>query len=143
MKQAPFLLLALVCISAVVGHGQERGFVVVAHPDLETDSVTRNDLKRIFLKFKSRWPSGERAKPVDQRFDAAIRLAFSQRILGKSLAAVESYWNGQVFAGKDSPPPMLGSDQEVLQYIKQNPGAVGYISDASGQIGVKVLRVRD
>ncbi len=54
---------------------------------------------------------------------------------------VDAYWQGLVFSGKASPPPTVGSDQEVVSFVRSTPGAVGYVSAGADTGGVKVLTI--
>ena len=141
------MLLALslfAIMTAVVGvaDAQEASFKVVAHPALGQDSVSARDLKNIFLKRTAKWSSGERANPVDQKATSSVRKVFTSQVLGKTMAAVDSYWQAQVFSGKTSVPPTVSSDREVLEYVRSNPGAAGYVSQSASTGGVKVLKIQ-
>ena len=65
---------------------------------------------------------------VNQDKASKTREAFTKTVLGKSTAAVESYWQQQIFAGKDVPPAEKASDADVIAFVKSNPGGVGYVS---------------
>jgi hypothetical protein len=41
------------------------------------------------------------------------------------------------------PPPQMKSDREVLDYVKANRGAIGYVSRRAPLKGVKVLKVTE
>ena len=62
-------------------------------------------------------------------------------VLGKTVSAVKSYWQQQIFAGREVPPVEKTSDAEVIAFVKANRGAVGYVSDTAAVTGVRVLRV--
>ena len=70
-----------------------------------------------------------------------VRAAFSEGVLNRSLADVESYWNSQVFSGKATPPRTASTDQEVLDFVRSTPGAVGYVSGDASTSGVQVLTI--
>lgn len=105
--------------------------------DLPGDVVTK-----LFLKQTTKFPNGTAAQPVDQAKGSAVRAAFSKGMLGRGVAAVESYWQQQIFSGKDVPPPTKASDDEVVAYVKANPGAIGYVSAGASTAGVKVVDVK-
>ena len=66
--------------------------------------------------------------------------AFARAILGKSAAALESFWQQQIFAGKDVPPAEKGSDADVLAFVRGNPKAIGYVA-AGTDLGAGVKAV--
>ena len=83
-----------------------------------------------------------KVQPVDQAGDRSVRRSFSESVHGKSVAAVKSYWQTMIFSGRSTPPPELDTDGQVLQYLRDNTGGIGYVSaGASTGSGVKVLRI--
>jgi hypothetical protein len=62
--------------------------------------------------------------------------------LGKTDAALQTYYRSLVFTGKASMPKALGSDAEVMAYVAKTRGAVGYVSSGSSTAGVKVIEVQ-
>jgi ABC-type phosphate transport system substrate-binding protein len=82
------------------------------------------------------------AAPVYQVKAAAPRIVFDKTVLGKSVAAVETYWQQQIFSGKDVPPPAKGSDDDVIAFVKATPGGIGYVSAGAAVAGVKVIGVK-
>jgi ABC-type phosphate transport system substrate-binding protein len=104
-------------------------FVVIVHPSVTGASIRRADLGAVFLKKASRWSSGGRAVPVDQSGTSPVRIAFSEGVLGQPVAQVVQYWQKQMFsAARLTPPPVKGSDAEVIAFVAKNAGAVGYVA---------------
>ena len=126
--------------SAFAGEGPE--FRVIVHPESSDTTVTRQLLTEVFLKTTTRWPDGETIRPVDQRSDAAVRKAFSESVLKRSVTAVRSYWQQRIFAGRDVPPPELDSDDAVVRYVSEHRGAVGYVSPSTRMAETKVVTVK-
>jgi len=71
-----------------------------------------------------------------------VRRRFSEQVLNRSVTAVRSYWQQIIFSGRDVPPPELGGDAEVLEFVKKHVGAIGYVSGAASTNGAKVIAVR-
>jgi hypothetical protein len=55
--------------------------------------------------------------------------------------SVKSFWQEVVFSGRGEPPPERTSDAAVIAFVRANPNAVGYISDATPAESVKVISV--
>lgn len=117
------------------------GYKVVVNASNPASSLTRKQAAAIFMKKASKWEHGTPAVAVDQVAAANARETFSKEVLGKSVSAVKSYWQQQIFAGAEVPPVEKSSDDEVIAFVKSNPGAIGYVSDTSAAAGVKTLRV--
>ena len=135
------LLLTLGSLLSAQGGAGYRVIVNTAHPGT---SMRRSEVSNIFLKKTSRWGHGAPATPVDQSTTSQVRVAFSKEVHGRSIDAVQSYWQQQIFSGRDTPPRVKLSDAEVMTFVQSNPGAIGYVSDAATLIdGVKFLTVTD
>jgi ABC-type phosphate transport system substrate-binding protein len=120
-----------------------QGVKVVANGSTDVGDVSVPAVAKIFLKQEKKFASGSAAVPVDQQKSAAPRAAFAKEVLGKSVGALEQYWQQQIFSGKDTPPDAKNSDDEVLAFIKSTPGAIGYVSAAASiPSGVKVITLK-
>jgi ABC-type phosphate transport system substrate-binding protein len=134
--------MSVLC-GASSAHGAEESFRVVVHPQVKGNQIARAALASIFLKQAPRWSDGSAVLPVDQSIRSGVRSSFSNRMLGKSLLEVQVYWQHQIGRGI-TPPPVKGSDDEVLGYVASTPGAIGYVSNsASVPQGVKAIVVTD
>jgi ABC-type phosphate transport system substrate-binding protein len=107
------------------------GFKVIAHPSLPGQKVKRSDLAAVYMRKVGRWGDGRSALPVDQPASADVRKRFSEEILGLNVVLASQYWLKQMTAGGSGrrlPPVVKSTDAEVVAYVKDNPGAVGYVS---------------
>lgn len=117
-------------------------FRVIVNADNPAAAVEREFLADAFLKRVSRWPAGETIEPVDLRSDSPVRAQFSVVVLRRSVAAVRSYWQQRIFAGRGVPPPEVDSDSAAIHYVKKHRGGVGYVSRDADIREVKVLALR-
>ena len=46
-----------------------------------------------------------------------------------------------VFTGQSAPPPEVATDKDVLEMVRNNPAAIGYVSDEISLSGVKILDI--
>lgn len=138
------LRLVLASLALLVGAGRlsAQSYVVVVNSANPVTSVSKSALNDIFLKRAVKFDDGQAAAPVNLERGSATRDAFSRAIHSKTASAVEAYWQGQIFAGKETPPPSRSSDAEVLAFVRSKSTAIGYVS-AGAVLGadVKVLKV--
>jgi ABC-type phosphate transport system substrate-binding protein len=139
------LILAVVAMTvpATVA-GQD--FKIVINEANTTTSITKTNLSNCFMKQAETftWISGQPLIPVDQAASSETRKAFSMEVHGRDVNAVKSYWQRQIFTGKSVPPQEKASDDEVLAFVRVNPGAVGYVA-ASAVLGpgIKELEIAE
>ena len=134
--------ISLSALATVEVRSNTTGFRVVVNPANPTASVERRFLVDAFLKKTTRWPHDEQIRPCDLDPESATRRRFSDDVLKRSVAAVKSYWQQMVFSGQNVPPPEFDSDEQVIQFVLRNPGAVGYVSASANIEGAKVLSLR-
>lgn len=137
-----------VCVAAALAtlampsSAAAQGFKVIVHNDVAVAELSASALSNIFLKKDSKFPGGPEAMPVDLPASVPLRDAFSKAIHGRNTAAVVTFWQQQVFSGKDTPPPTKPTDEAVVAYVKSTPGAVGYVREGAATDGVKVVKLK-
>lgn len=130
---------------ALVGGGgaPQSGYVAIVNEANGVTSLNAAELSKMFLGKTPRWPSGMTVVPVDLA-QAGAREAFSQAVHHKSVAAVRAYWQQQIFSGRGVPPVEKASNDEVLDFVRATPGAVGYVAAGTPLgAGVKAIQVVD
>jgi ABC-type phosphate transport system substrate-binding protein len=132
--------LAIVCPAPQAA--QTGGFRIIVHPSNPVSSVDRRFLADAFMKKVTRWPrNDELIRPVDLEPDAPARARFTETVFNRSVAALKNYWQQQVFAGREVPPPELEGDSEVVKYVSKHPGAIGYVSPGAALDNVRAIEV--
>ena len=134
------LLVAFVLLGPGVGWAAE--YQVIVNANNPTDILTKEQLAKMFLKKIVKWDTGIPIVPVDQVAISPAREAFTRIVHGKAVGAIGSYWQQQIFAGREVPPAEKAGDAAVLAFVKANPGAIGYISGGVSADGVKLLTIR-
>ena len=107
-------------------------------------SITKAKAADLFLKRVTRWDNGRAVTPVDLSEKNPARGAFSKELLGKEVAWVKSYWQKMIFSGRATPPVELSSDAEVLEFVRNNADAIGYVAEgATLPGGVRAVSVSE
>ncbi len=140
MKTRTLVLAAV--LGAASGPAAGAAYRVVAHNSVPTRTLSRTALSQVFLKKTVTWPDGSAAVPVDLAVGSPTREVFSRDVHGRGSAAVDAYWQKQVFSGREVPPLTKASDAEVIAYVRATPGAIGYVSAVVAADGVKSIDVQ-
>jgi ABC-type phosphate transport system substrate-binding protein len=141
---ARILALAALGLSAGrVGAQDASSYKLIVHPSNPTTQITRLKVGEIFLKKEKRWPDGQPAVPVEPPGKSAVRQRFDQEIFGKPVIAISAYWQQMIFGGKGVPPPEKASDAEIVAFVRDTPGAIGYVWSGADASGVKVVAITD
>ncbi|MDF1503757.1 hypothetical protein [Roseisolibacter sp. H3M3-2] len=127
---------AVLALLAPAGRARAQGYVVVVNA-AGPAALSKAEVSNIFLK------KSAKLAPVDLDKSSKVRDAFSKGVHGRPTAAVGTYWQQQIFAGKDVPPPEKSSDADVLAFVKGNPNAIGYVAAGTDLgAGVKTVTVQ-
>lgn len=128
-------LLALLLAPALA---QAEGLLVIAHPDVPLNRIDDDQLAAIYLLQKTSWRDGLDVVAVNRELASKVRASFSARVLHHSPQELAAYWNRMRFQGR-MPPVVQTSDQAVIGFVHNVPGAIGYIDAEQSPSGVKVL----
>jgi ABC-type phosphate transport system substrate-binding protein len=142
-------LVGLVLLTLVVAAPRPAScgspeFQVVVNSSVQGTWISRASLTALFTGKAERWGGNAAARPVDQSAKSPVRHAFTASVLGRSMGEIQRYWQDRIAADRVFPPPIKGSDDEVLRYVAATAGAVGYVGpDTAIPEGVKVVTVVD
>ena len=84
---------------------------VIANTSIGASDVTMDELKGVFLATRTSLGDSGHVEPVFEKSGPAHE-AFLKDYVGKSDAALTTYYRGLVFTGKGSMPKTLASDAE-------------------------------
>ena len=140
----PFMRLAQALVAVMVTGGTLPAFaqdvVVIANTSVKADSISREELRNIFLMRTRTTKDGSWAEPVLEK-SGATHAAFVKQFLNRDSTELHIYYQGLVFTGKASMPKELSSDAEMIDYVRRTRAAIGYISSTTHADGVKVLTI--
>ena len=142
MRKILVSILALGALGLAGSAGAEsRGYKLVVNKANPASSLEKAEVAKMFMKQSVKWASGLSIEPVDQSPAAGVRERFSADILDKPTGAVQSAWQRIIFSGRGVPPAELSSDEQVLYFIFEHHGGIGYVSEGAATDRVKVVDV--
>ncbi len=135
------IALATVLFSGPVAAQSPAPWVLVVHPEKPIKVLTAVEISALMLKEKTLWKHGVTVEPVNLSRKSALRETFSLDVHKRPVKAVVNYWQRQIFSGRQLPPPELESDAEVMAFVSERPGGIGYVSAETRLEGVKSVGV--
>ena len=140
------VLAAGIMVAAMASSGllssafaQSPGFKVIANASVKASEISVTNLKAVFLGTTTS-VDGSEVTPVLGKTGPAHEAMLKS--LGKTDAALTTYYRSLVFTGKAAMPKALGSDAEMADYVVKTSGAIGYIGAGSNAGGAKTLTVK-
>lgn len=141
MKYLKSLLIAAMACLPAATVAPAADAKVIANESVKSSSISAGDLKGVFLATRMALGDGSHVEPVLQK-GGATHEAFLKEFVGKTDAALTTYYRSLVFTGKASMPKTLGSDAEVAAYVAKTRGAIGYVSAGASAPGSKTIDVK-
>jgi hypothetical protein len=133
-----WMMLACLMTAGPVLAVEEPLAVIVA--PVHAKALKKEDLALIFKRKKLFWNDGTRVQPANLPASNPHRRAFSLAVLGATPEEFEKYWNDMYFHGF-SPPYVVSSEEAMLRFVTENPGAVGYVPFCSADSRVAIALV--
>ena len=114
--------------SLVFANQANADIAVVVHKDNPTQSITAKEGKKIFLGVSTKFNNGTKIDLVDQKGNKELRSELYSRIAEKTVAQINSRWAGLIFSGEAIPPTLVDNDEDVIEWLEDNPNGIGYIN---------------
>lgn len=105
--------------------------IVVIGNNTGTKKMNESTLKAYFKGKYNKWPNN---KMVIVALASSKHLKvelYSDLLYNKSFFAVKKYWYSLVFQGRNDPPYFFASDQEIIEFVRLNPGAIAIVEKNS------------
>ena len=137
------LLAALGIQAGRIGAQDASSFKLIVHPSNPATQLSRLKVGEIFLKKSPRWADGQPIMPVEPSAKTPVRQRFSLEIYGKPVIAISAYWQQMIFGGKGVPPPEKSTDADIVAFVRDTPGAIGYVWSGADVSTVKIVAIAD
>ena len=141
MARNSLALVLSILLATAVGQlrAEDAGVIAIGHADTP-DFIDRGTLLKVFLGKKTRWNDGSRAVAATlKRGDTLDH--FVQEFLGQSIQEFTTYWKRMIFTGRGIPPKSFRSEEQLIEFVQDTPGAVGFVRESTPHDDVKVIAI--
>lgn len=101
----------------------EGPIIVVANTQDKTITLSRHEVRNLFMG----GALGHDFKAVALPLENHTRILFNTKVVGLTESRIQSYWAQMRFTGRKKAPQEVNNEQLMLEYLKNNAGAVGYL----------------
>lgn len=109
---------------------------LVVNESSQVSSLSRSEVVNIFMGRYRRMPSGGVALPAEP---APVKERFYRALVNKDLAEINSYWARLIFSGQATPPVQFEDEQALIEFVRNNPGALGVMDLSAVPPDLKVV----
>lgn len=134
-----YILIILICIYSLSAASQELGNYAVIVNRSNTAEISRHEVAKLYLGKSKKFPDGQAAIAVNLPTETKTKEKFDELVLGKTSSQVNSYWSQLVFTGRAVPLKVMENEFHVIEFVSQNPHAIGYVKLENAIESVKIL----
>ena len=131
----------LVLTAAALAPRAHADFYLVVQSTNPQPSLTQKEAVDLFMGRNRAFRNGNLAQVFDLPRDSTQRADFYQRLTGMGPAQVNSYWARLMFSGQTMPPQSVADEAAMIDTVKRNPNAVGWLQKEPADKQLRVLLV--
>ena len=102
---------------------------VIAHPSV---NLTEDEVKAVYLGEKQ-FAGTVKLVPVD---NAVVHADFLEKVIYMRADKYAALWTKKSFRGDATVPKVKSGDAEVIRFVKDTAGAIGYVSTSAKDVKV-------
>jgi len=136
---ALFVVSLLTIVTTAAGAAD---ILIIAHPDVQSESLDRDAVSDIYRQRKTKWDSGETIRVVMLK-TGATHDAFVEDFVRTTPAKLKKIWKKVVFTGAGTPPKILKTEADLIEFVAETAGAIGYIDAATPHEEVKLIALEE
>ena len=133
-----FLGIIILCSGSAL-HAQQDVKIIV-HQKVPAVRLDQNMIQRIFLGKTRNWDDGS-AIVLAILKNGSVHDAFLKNLIKRNPNQFRGYWNKAIFTGTGTFPKTFSDESEMLKFVAETPGAIGYVSEKIIDAEVKVITV--
>jgi len=119
-----------------------KDFVVIVNKLNPIETLSKSDVKKYFFKDLVLWNDGVKVMPLDYADTYPLVSSFSLDVLMMDPVKKKHIMISNEFSGKSTPPLQLATENEVINTVARELGAIGYVSTSSNISKVKVVQLQ-
>ncbi|WP_028870501.1 hypothetical protein [Psychromonas arctica] len=139
MTNQGFIITSLILILFVSTPAQSE-LVIIGNSKTVFSELNTRIISRIYTG-KIIEIEGVSVIPINSIQTTALRNKFLEKYLSQDENEYSAYWTVRRFIGKGTPPKELASVTDIINYVGETPGAIGYIDTDSISVpsSVKII----
>lgn len=122
------ITVALILLMASLGAARAAGVNIITSPEIAAVPLDRGLVRSLFSMRLRQWPDGRAVRVFVLPDTHALHVQFCREQLGTYPYVLRSTWDRLVYTGTGVSPEVVGSEKEMLQRVRNTPGAIGYVS---------------
>lgn len=116
-------------------------YIILSNAENNIHSLTTLEIKKIMLGKKTLWNETHRIKVGYVNSSTSQSEIFFREVLNMSKYKFNRYWRRKLFSGNGVPPRRFRTQEELIEFVKSEPLALGLAFDDVQSTDVSVVEV--
>ncbi|MGD8782562.1 MAG: hypothetical protein PVH88_26845 [Ignavibacteria bacterium] len=131
------LIISLIILTSIYSKAQ---IAVIANKSVPEKSISKSELLDLYSGDIKWWDNGEPVIIFDLKKNDDIKSDFYS-FIGKTPSRMKTIWMKKMLSGEGDPPDALDSEKEMLHFVSNTKGAIGFISLTKIDSSVKIIAI--
>ena len=134
-------LLLLLMLMGFSMRGQQSTLTADGNVSGAPSEMKQSQLKSVLMGETQRWKNGKRIIIALMKTSTPLGKTTSSKIYDMTGDELNKYWLALVFQGKAQAPVFFSSVDDLLEFVAQNPGAIGIVDKPVAMADVRALSI--
>jgi ABC-type phosphate transport system substrate-binding protein len=117
----PMFILPMAMFSGVAG------LKIIANPGAQTLELKKKDIRDIYTGVTKIWETDGKVI-IAILEDSELHKQFLEEYVNKTPIQFRNYWREKVFTGEGESPKSFKTEKDLIDFVVNTKGAIGYIS---------------
>ena len=120
----------------------DSSVVVIVNLENEIDDISSIELKRIYFGKINYWDNNGIILKATLKTGSEIQEFWLSSVLEVTTREYQQIWLKNIFTGKADPPESFATVKKVIEFVSENPEAIGFVLEADSlPVSVKTITV--
>jgi hypothetical protein len=127
-KRITYIMVIIMLVSFSRLYCQVTDELLLIGNDIGTTSLTQKQVIAYAKGEKNFWTNNKKVIVTLPSAKSELATPVAKLIFKTTISGMQKYWLSLVFQGRADPPLFFATDEEVIKYVQNNKGAIGFIN---------------
>ncbi|MCP4403616.1 MAG: hypothetical protein GY801_40715 [bacterium] len=147
MKKRRLLVCVFGSLALLIGLStgncaQAEEILIIVHIDVGVEELAQKTISEIYLGTRTKWDD-ELTIRVAMLKKGETHEQFTKKIVKTTPSKLKSFWKKVVFTGIGTPPKIFKKEDDLVEFVAETEGAIGYITKETSHEEVKTVSIVD
>jgi len=120
-----YMIFNILCSYAGSALADEKKLIILASDNIE--SISLDTISNLYAFRQKLMPNSQRAQLTSLPLNSADTIGFTQKFFNYYPYQLKRIWDQAIFSGKARRPKQFDNTDDLLDFIKSNNNAIGYL----------------